>query len=155
MLSISVRFSCLWNACNSNPNASFGTDATSTQAGQALHGNFAVQYEIRHGLVAGLSGYWLRQISDTKVNGTNTPGRREQVVGVSPAAMVALSPKDFLLFNCYREFVRNRAEGRQVPVATTTNSERLSSSRRRTAARSKYGGEVGRRCSRWLGRVDL
>lgn len=116
-LSFSGRFNYLWNARNSNPNVAFGNDATSTQAGQALHGNFAVEYEIKQGLVAGLSGYWLKQISDSKVNGVNVPGRREQVVGLGPAAMVALSPKDFLFFNYYKEFaVRNRAQGDKFQI---------------------------------------
>lgn len=111
-LSFSSRLNYLWNARNNAPNVAFGPGATSTQAGQALHGNFSAEYEIKQGLVAGLSGYWLKQISDTKVNGVDLPGRREQVVGLGPAAMVALSPKDFLFFNYYKEFaVRNRAEG--------------------------------------------
>ncbi|AZU58776.1 phenol degradation protein meta [Ralstonia pseudosolanacearum] len=116
-LSFSGRFNYLWNARNSDPNAAFGSGATSTQAGQALHGNFAVEYEIRQGLVAGLSGYWLKQISDTRVNGVAVPGRREQVVALGPAAMVALSPKDFLFFNYYREFAaRNRTQGDKFQI---------------------------------------
>ncbi|GLU33814.1 SphA family protein [Trinickia caryophylli] len=116
-LSLSGRFNYLWNARNSEPNAAFGTEATSTQAGQALHANVALEYEFKKGLVAGLSGYWLRQITDTKVNGTEVPGRREQVVGLGPAAMVALSPKDFLFVNYYREFaVRNRTEGNKFQI---------------------------------------
>ena len=116
-LSFSGRFNYLWNARNSDPNVAFGSGATSTQAGQALHGNFAVEYEIKQGLVAGLSGYWLKQITDTKVNGVNMAGRREQVIGLGPAAMVALSPKDFLFFHYYREFaVRNRTQGDKFEI---------------------------------------
>ncbi|WP_197325032.1 SphA family protein [Ralstonia solanacearum] len=116
-LSFSGRFNYLWNARNGDPNVAFGNGATSTQAGQALHGNFAVEYEIRQGLVAGLSGYWLKQISDTRVNGVAVPGRREQVVALGPAAMVALSPKDFLFFNYYREFAaRNRTQGDKFQI---------------------------------------
>lgn len=115
--SVSGRVNYLWNARNSEPNVAFGNGVTSTQAGQAMHGNFAAEYEIRQGLVAGLSGYWLKQITDTRVNGTAMPGRREQVVALGPAAMIALSSKDFLFFHYYKEFaVRNRASGEKFQI---------------------------------------
>ncbi len=67
--------------------------------------------------MAGVSGYWLKQITDTKVNGTNVPGRREQVVAIGPAAMVVLSPKDLLFFHYYKEFaVRNRTLGDKFEI---------------------------------------
>lgn len=115
--SISGRVNYLWNGKNTDPNEAFGPGVTSTQAGQALHGNFAAEYEFKQGLVAGLSGYWFKQITDTKVNGSDAPGRREQVWALGPAAMVALSPKDLLFFNYYKEFgARNRPEGERFQI---------------------------------------
>jgi hypothetical protein len=115
--SISGRVNYLWNSKNTDPNVAFGPGVSSTQAGQALHGNFAAEYEIKQGLVAGLSGYWFKQISDTKVNGSDVAGRRERVWGLGPAAMVALSPKDALFFNYYKEFAaQNRTEGDRFQI---------------------------------------
>ncbi len=115
-LSFSGRFNYLWNARNSDPNAAFGSGATSTQAGQALHGNFAVEYEIRQGLVAGLSGYWLKQISDTR-------GTAWRCRGGASRSWRSARPRwsrcrqGLPVLQLYREFAaRNRTQGDKFQI---------------------------------------
>lgn len=116
-LSFSWRLHYLWNARNNSPSAAFGNNVTSTQAGQAVHANFAAEYVLNPTWTVGASGYWLQQISDTQVNGADVSGRRERVVGLGPAAMMRLSDRDLLFFNVYQEFaVRNRAENSKIQI---------------------------------------
>ncbi|SAL32259.1 protein involved in meta-pathway of phenol degradation-like protein [Caballeronia terrestris] len=111
-LTASVRFHYLWNSRNSDPNASFGPDVTSTQAGQALHANFAIEYTITPTLRLGVNAYWFNQISDTKVNGSDAEGRRERVWAIGPGMLCSFSKDDHLFLNAYFEQgARNRSEG--------------------------------------------
>ena len=63
-------------------------------------------------LRVGLNGYYLKQFTDTKVNGHNLSGRREQVLGLGPGGIFHFSQNSHLFFNAYFETeARNRAEG--------------------------------------------
>ncbi|ADJ66048.1 phenol degradation protein meta [Herbaspirillum seropedicae] len=116
-LSFSWRLHYLWNARNNAPSAAFGNNVSSTQAGQAAHANFAAEYVLNPTWTVGAAGYWLQQVTDTKVNGADVSGRRERVVGLGPAAMMRLSERDLLFFNVYQEFaVRNRAENSKFQI---------------------------------------
>lgn len=111
-LSFSGRLHYLWNARNSSPPASLGPDARSMRAGQAVHANFTAEYSLRQGLSVGLNGYWLRQITDTRVNGADVAGRRERVWAIGPGLLYAFSPDTSMLVNLYAEQdARNRAQG--------------------------------------------
>ena len=98
----SARLSYLWNAANTDPSAALGPSVSSTQAGQAVHGNFATAYQFAPWLHLGINGYWFRQITDSKVNSTQVSGR-EQVWAIGPGALFRLSPKDFIFANVYFE----------------------------------------------------
>ncbi|RQZ30417.1 phenol degradation protein meta [Burkholderia sp. Bp9090] len=112
---VSWRLHYLWNATNHEPATALGPDVTSTQAGQAVHANFATEYEVRPGLRLGLNGYWLRQTTDMKVNGQDVSGTREAVLAIGPGAMVSFSPQDHLMFNAYFEVLaRNRPQGSRM-----------------------------------------
>lgn len=116
-LSFSWRLHYLWNARNNAPSAAFGNAVSSTQAGQAVHANFAAEYVLNPTWTIGAAGYWLQQITDTRVNGADVAGRRERVVGLGPAAMMRLSERDLLFFNVYQELaVRNRAENSKIQI---------------------------------------
>jgi anthranilate 1,2-dioxygenase (deaminating, decarboxylating) large subunit len=61
----------------------------------------------------GVNGYYLKQITDTKVDGNSIAGTREQVLGIGPGAVWHFSQNDHLFANFYVEtFTENRPEGR-------------------------------------------
>ena len=109
------RLHYLWNATNDDPNrglvANFG--ATDSKAGQAIHLNFASAYELlQKRLRLGINGYYLKQITDTEVNGRDVPNSKEQVLGIGPGGVYHFSQNDHLFLNIYFESAaENRPEG--------------------------------------------
>jgi hypothetical protein len=108
--SASVRAHYLWNDENDDPWVGLG--ASDVQPGQAIHVNFATAYEVLpKQLHVGFNGYYLKQITDAKINGADA-GSREQVLGIGPGAVWHFSQDDHLFFNAYFETLgRNRPEG--------------------------------------------
>ena len=114
---LSGRFHYLWNAKNCDPNSPDPL-VHDTQAGQAVHANFASEIEVleKH-LRLGLNGYAFRQISDSKVNGDRTGGQKEQVLALGPGALWSFNPDNHLFFNAYFEFdAQSRPEGERFNV---------------------------------------
>jgi hypothetical protein len=118
----SVRAHYLYNAKNDTPNRAslgpvLGPTATSSQAGQAWHANFATEYAVLQFLRFGVNGYYLNQFKDTKVNDAAVSGRDERVFAIGPGMVFSFSPKRHLYFNAYFESgVRNRAEGNRYTL---------------------------------------
>lgn len=109
--SVSGRFSYLWNGKNSDAPTSFG-DVSSIQAGQALHANLTTQYALTDRFSVGLNGYWLKQITDTQVDGHDVSGRREKVWAIGPGAVYSFDRENMLTANVYFEQgAQNRSEG--------------------------------------------
>jgi len=114
----STRVHYLWNGKNDDPNEEvppfspfFGAD--DTQAGQAVHLNFSMAYEIIPKLLrVGINGYYLKQITDTEVDGHDVDNTREQVLGIGPGAVIHFNQDNHLFFNAYFETeAENRTEG--------------------------------------------
>ncbi|MBA2657914.1 MAG: transporter [Tatlockia sp.] len=108
----STRIHYLWNAKNRDPNISFGTKISSTQAGQAFYGNFATDYAITEQFHLGINGYLFNQFTNTKVNGVGVTGRQEKIWAIGPGILYGLTKNQFLFFNLYFEQgARNRTQG--------------------------------------------
>jgi len=109
-LTATCRLHYLWNAEN---------DDTDHQAGQAVHANFAMAYELMpKKLRAGVNGYFLKQISSSEDSGSTTAGDpKEQVFGIGPGLLYSFSKDDHLFFNAYFETgTENRTEGTRLNV---------------------------------------
>jgi hypothetical protein len=107
---ISLRAHYLWNAKNDDPFVGPGVDET--QAGQAIHANFAASYEaIARKLRIGVNGYFFEQITDTEADGVDL-GDDERVLAIGPGALWSFSQNSHLFFNAYFETeAKNRPEG--------------------------------------------
>jgi hypothetical protein len=108
---LSWRLHYLWNAENSDPWKLLGAD--DSQAGQAVHLNFASAYEVLpKRLRLGINGYYLKQTTESKVNGDSLSDSKEQVLGIGPGLVYHITPHDHLFFNAYWETnAENRPEG--------------------------------------------
>lgn len=108
---VSWRLHYLWNAENDKPLKALNAD--DIQAGQAIHVNFASAYEVLpKRLRIGLNGYYLKQITETELNGRGLRDSEEQVLGIGPGMVYHFTPHDHLFVNLYWETeVENRPEG--------------------------------------------
>jgi hypothetical protein len=99
----STRIHYLWNSKNNRPNTTLFPGADDVQSGQAIHLNFASSYELLpKRLHVGLNGYYVKQITDSEVDGSKVSGR-EQLLGIGPGAVWHFSPDDHLWLNVYFE----------------------------------------------------
>ncbi len=111
-LTASWRAHYLWNAKNDDPWTGLPGSPDDTQAGEAYHINFAASYEVMpKQLRAGVTGYYMRQTSDSEWDGESVSGR-EQVLAIGPGALWSFSQDTHLFFNAYFEsHVHSRPEG--------------------------------------------
>lgn len=113
-LTVSWRLHYLWNAENSDPFVGFG--ARDSQAGQAVHANFAAAYAVLpERLRIGLNGYFLKQFTESKLNGRSISNSEEQVFAIGPGLVYHFSKHDHLFVNAYWETdAENRPEGAKL-----------------------------------------
>ena len=85
-----------------------------SQAGQAIHFNATASYEIVKNVYVGANGYYLKQITDARINGIPVPDAREQIGGIGPGAVVNRG-KWFFYVNAYHEVgAENLPEGNKL-----------------------------------------
>jgi hypothetical protein len=114
-ITASWRLHYLWNAKNHDPASGFGNDVSTTQAGQAVHANWTLDYALTPQLRVGLNGYWLNQFTDTEADGHKVSGRKESVWAIGPGALYSFSKDDHLFLNAYVEQdAENRSEGTRL-----------------------------------------
>jgi hypothetical protein len=108
----SWRVHYLWNSTNHSPPVDTGDE--STQAGQAIHFNATASYEVVKNVYVGANGYYLKQITDSSVNGIAVPNAREQIGGIGPGAVVNRG-KWFYFVNAYHAVgAKNMSEGNKL-----------------------------------------
>ena len=113
-LETSWRFHYLWNSRNNDPAPVFR--ASSIQPGQAVHFNAAMSYQVNPRLRAGIAGYYLKQITDPKVDGRAVFNAREQVGAIGPGLVVSTRPFDLYLHTFFEMGAENRPQGLKVVV---------------------------------------
>ena len=98
---MSWRLHYLWSSTNSD---------TEYQPAAAIHLNFATSVEVlKDRIHLGVNGYYLQQITDSRLNDVPIPNSKETVVAIGPGALYIFSSKDVLFFNTYFEVeARNR-----------------------------------------------
>lgn len=113
---LSGRVHYLWNAKNTKPNSP-DPSVRDTQAGQALHANFATEYMVMNNLRLGINGYAFTQITDSQANGQDTDSPREQVAAIGPGLLWSFSRDNHLFVNAYFEVdSQSRPEGERYSV---------------------------------------
>ncbi|MBN8968851.1 MAG: transporter [Rhizobiales bacterium] len=111
---VTTRFHYLWNGENNDPSLSYGPSALTSQAGQALHANFSTEYAVTDKFWLGINGYWLQQMTNTKVNDISVDGTKERVWALGPGMMYAFNKDNYLFFNAFYEFgAVNRTQGQK------------------------------------------
>ena len=108
----SWRTHYLYNGVNNSP--PYRTNSFSTQAGQAVHFNATVAYELPHDLWIGAYAYFLKTITGPKVNGISVNASPEQVGSIGPGLVWDRGAYLFYV-NGYHELgAVNRPEGNKL-----------------------------------------
>jgi hypothetical protein len=90
--------------------------ARSTQAGQAVHLNATIAFRLPHGLWLGANGYFLKQLTDPKLDVVQIHGSPEQVGSLGPGIVWDHGQTMFYV-NGYHEFgALNRPQGNKLVV---------------------------------------
>ncbi len=109
-----TRFHYLWCSENDDP----GGGANTTQAGQAIHFNYASEYEVIPKMLRiGVNGYYLKQLTEAEVDGVKQSGTKEQVFAIGPGMLFSFSQNDHLFFNAYFEMdAENRPQANRYNI---------------------------------------
>lgn len=110
---LSTRIHYLYNNQNTEPNSALGVKET--QAGNAIHLNFASSYEVMpNQLRLGINGYYLKQLSENEYDGVEQVDSEEKVFAIGPGALYSFNKDAHLFFNLYFESdAENRPEGKR------------------------------------------
>lgn len=111
---VSGRLHYLYNAENDDP--SHVLNARTSQAGQAVHVNFASSYALNDNWRVGLAGYYLTQFTEDKLNGNSVSDSKEQILGFGPGIKYSYKG-NFIYLNYFTESSgENRTEGSKFSI---------------------------------------
>jgi hypothetical protein len=113
-LETSWRINYLWNAQNAQPFVPLTT--ASSQAGTAIHGNYAVSYAVAPALRIGVNGYALQQLSAHRMGGSSLSGSKERVVAIGPGIVWSAGLWSAFANVDFEMLARNRPVGQRVNV---------------------------------------
>ncbi len=116
--STSWRIHYTYNTKNTDPFAPPGVN--DVQPGQAFHFNYSFEYELFKNFRGAVAGYYLKQLSDDKVNGNSVSDSKEQVFAVGPAVHWIFSPQFSMgLKTAWETAVDNRPKGNRTTLRMT------------------------------------
>ncbi len=94
--------------------------STSVTPGQAFHFNYSFEYEFFKNFRGAVAGYYLKQLSDDKINGNSQSNSKEQVFAIGPAVSWAASQNFFLGLKAqWESSAENRPEGSRTTFRLT------------------------------------
>jgi hypothetical protein len=108
-IEFSARVHYLWNSTNNDPFVGFGIK--NMQPGQAFHVNYSTSYELWKNVRLGFNGYWLQQLTDHQINGSDVRNSRERTVGLGPGLQLGGGTIWFRLNGYIETDVHNRPSG--------------------------------------------
>ncbi len=113
---VSWRLHYLWNGVNREPDPLFYPPGARVQAGQAVHFNFDVAYNLyAQRIYGGVNSYFLKQFTEDKINGVSAAGTEERVLGIGPGAAFVINKNMLFCLNLYFETdVANRTSGTRL-----------------------------------------
>lgn len=115
---ISNRTNFNWTGKNTAP--PHDAKLRSWQAGSQLAVNLSASYELTKTWRAGISGYTLQQLSDSRVDGERIDGKRQKVWAIGPGVRWSRGNK-MVIVNAYKEFAaENRPQGYQGVLRVLT-----------------------------------
>lgn len=121
---LSPKFSTSWRlhyTYSTENDAPFvGSGADKLKPGQAFHFNYSFEYEVVKNVRAAVAGYYLTQITEDEVNGTDVPDSEEQVFAVGPALHWIVSDHYSMgLKTAWETGAENRPEGNRTTLRFT------------------------------------
>lgn len=110
-LSTSWRIHYLWSSENKNADL-MGGAVEDVQAGQAIHLNYAIAYQVTDFLRLGVAGYYLKQLENDEFDGHTASGTKEEVFAIGPGLVWHIN-KDLTFMGAvnFESGAENRPEG--------------------------------------------
>jgi len=116
--STSWRIHYTYNTKNTDPFSAFGVN--DVQPGQAFHFNYSFEYELFKNFRGAVAGYYLKQLTEDKVNGNSAADSKEQVFAAGPAVHWIFSPNFSMgLKTALETSVENRTKGNRTTLRMT------------------------------------
>jgi len=111
---VSGRLHYLYNWENDDPSPVLG--AKKSQAGQAMHMNFATSYALNNNWRLGFAGYYLKQLTEDKLDGRSIVNSKEQILGFGPGLKYS-NKGHFVYINYFTETAaEDRSEGSKFSI---------------------------------------